>query len=226
VGAVPLHFAATLRDRLGLRRAIESGTYAGEGARRLAQVFPVVVTIEIMPHIAAQAKARLEGTGIQTLVGDSVELLPGLRSGPPTFYWLDGHWSGGDTGGAHNQCPVLNELGALEDGDPLDCILIDDARLYLAAPPPLDRSQWPTIGEVFDRVREVRTGHHVTIAHDIVVAVPERARDLADAFVLESPRAHWPWPQRAVGSDLARLLARLDTSGRMEGQRRARRGPS
>jgi hypothetical protein len=179
-------------------------------------VFPEVITIEIMPHLQAKAAARLAGTAVRTLMGDSVDLLPDLYEGPPTFYWLDGHWSTGDTGGVDRQCPVLDELAALEDGDPLDCILIDDARLFLAAPPPLDQSQWPTIGEVFDRLRLVRPGHHVTIGHDIVIAVPETAREIADAFVLENPRTHWPWRRRVLGAVLARLLTRLNSEGRMK----------
>jgi len=44
-------------------------------------------------------------------VGDYVER-SGSRDGPPTFYWLDSHRSGGDTGGADKQCPVLDELAA------------------------------------------------------------------------------------------------------------------
>jgi hypothetical protein len=211
MGAVPVHFAASLRDTLGLRRAVETGTFVGDGARRLAQVFPEVVTIEIMPHLHAKAVARLKATGVRTLVGDSVDLLLNLRDGPPTFYWLDGHWSGGDTGGVDRQCPVLDELAALEGGDTLDCILIDDARLFLATRPPLDRAQWPTIGEVIDGLRRVRPGHHVTVGHDVVVAVPEHARDLADAFVLERPCAHWPLPRRLARRVLARMLAWLDS---------------
>src|SRR5919108_706086 len=36
MGRVPADLAAELRDQLGLRRAVETGTYSGEGARLFA----------------------------------------------------------------------------------------------------------------------------------------------------------------------------------------------
>lgn len=120
----------------------------------------------------------------------------------PTLYWLDGHWSGGVTGGADDQCPIIAELTAIADGHPDDCILIDDARLFLAPPPPPhSREQWPTYRQIEDAILAQRPSFSVMVAHDVIVAVPKRAEDLPAAFAAGPP------PERV--SALSRALDRL-----------------
>lgn len=186
MGAVPLDLARELRDRLALRRAVETGTYTGLGARRLARVFDEVSTVELSRELhAAAARTLADEAGITALQGHSAELLPELvGSGEvPTLWFLDGHWSGGATAGEQDECPVMAELDALRLAHPDDVIVIDDARLFAAPPPPPhDPLQWPTLVEVFDRLRHVRPGTHVTLLADTIICVPARARDVVDAF--------------------------------------------
>ncbi len=204
MGALPQQLAAGLRDRLGLKRAIETGTYRGAGARRLARIFPRVITIEISPELARAAAESLDNTvGIEVRQGSSREILrTEVDATQPTLYWLDGHWSGGVTGGEQDECPVLAELDAVGAGHPDDVVLIDDARFFLAPPPPPhDPGQWPRIGELLAAIERARPGHDVIVAHDIVVAVPALAADLASSF------AHGPEPKGEPV--LRRAIARL-----------------
>lgn len=204
---VPQALARMLRDRLDLVRAIETGTYLGRGTRLLAEVFPEVVTIEVAPALARAAASRLASVaGVEVVEGSSRDVLPDLiDTSCPTLYWFDGHWSGGATGGAADQCPVLAELAAAAGGHPDDCILVDDARLFLAPPPPPhDVSQWPTYREIEDAIRAARPAHRVLVAHDVIVAVPERAFDLAAAFAAAPPPKRPSFGVRA----LDRLLTR------------------
>jgi hypothetical protein len=182
---VPQELARALRDRLGLVRAIETGTYRGRGTRLLAEVFRSVVTIEVSPTLARAAAASLgKLPHVRVEQGSSRDVLPLLvDAAQPTLYWLDGHWSGGATGGADDECPVLAEIDAIAKGHADDCILIDDARLFLAPPPPPHHAdQWPTYREIEDAVRATRPDHHVIVAHDVVVAVPSAAADIAAEF--------------------------------------------
>jgi len=192
VGVLPLKLSEELRDRLALKRAIETGTYRGRGTRLLASVFPKVVTIEVAPVLAAAAKASLKDVpGVEAREGSSRDVLPSLiQSAMPTLYWLDGHWSGGPTGGEDDECPVLAEIEAISAGHPDDCILIDDARLFLAPPPPPHRpEQWPTFAEIKQAIALSRPDHVVLAAHDILVAVPTTAHDLVTAFAAgKAPR--------------------------------------
>jgi hypothetical protein len=182
---VPQALSRDLRDRFGLVRAIETGTYRGQGSRLLAEVFPKVTTIEVVPQLADAAKAALAGLPqVDVIEGSSRDVLPTLvDAAQPTLYWLDGHWSGGVTGGENDQCPVLAEIAAIAPGHPDDCILVDDARLFLAPPPPPHAlEQWPTYRDLEDAVTAIRPGHRVMVAHDVVIAVPAAATDIVRAF--------------------------------------------
>jgi hypothetical protein len=185
MGHLPRQLVRDLRDRLGLVRAIETGTYRGQGARQLAEIFPRVTTIEIDPTLARVSARSLEQlAGVEVREGSSRDVLPTLidRS-QPTLYWLDGHWSGGATGGADDECPVLAEIAATAAGNPNDCVLVDDARLFLAPPPAPHRAEhWPTFRVVEDALAAAKPGNLTAVAHDVVVSVPSVAADLVAEF--------------------------------------------
>jgi hypothetical protein len=176
-----------LRDRLGLERAVETGTFLGGGARALAEMFPSVVTIELSDHYFEQARADLADVPNLTAEhGASPTVLRRLQPAP-TFYWLDAHWSGFDTAGEENPCPVLEEIGAIP-AHPADCLLIDDARLFAATREP---ESWPTLVRVIDALREARPEAHVTVLHDLILCVPPEAKDLVDDFGMDHAKQVW-----------------------------------
>lgn len=206
MGTVTGTLAAELRDTLGLTRGVETGTYTGGGTRTLAETFDSVVSIELSPEMHAQAQQNLADLGNVTLVqGDSREALrPLAETREPTFYFLDGHWSGGYTAGEGAECPVMDEIAAISPGNENDCIVIDDARMFTAAPPPPhDPAQWPSLLELIDAVRAAHPGHTITVLHDQVIAVPLRAKPIIDRY----GRAPAPEPPRQ-GGILARLRGR------------------
>jgi hypothetical protein len=212
MGGIPIELAAALRDGLGLERAIETGTYHGGTARLLAGAFPSVTTIELSPELHEDARERLADVpAVLCVQGDSSEVLRDLVDPSiPTLYWLDGHWSGGPTAGAESECPVLAEIQHIGRGHPDDCLLIDDARLFIASPPPPhDPAQWPSLVELFDVIRESRPDVHVTVVADVVIAVPARAKPLVDrhAHAVLSPAAVGEPREDARG--LAGLARRL-----------------
>ncbi len=211
MGTIDLRLAADLRDQVGVQRAIETGTYRGGTARALASVFASVITIELSRPLHERAVTRLRDVPqVRAMHGHSSEVLHGLvRSDIPTLYFLDGHWSGGSTEGADDECPVLDELAAIAAGHRDDCLVIDDARLFTSTPPPPhDPTHWPTIVEVFDAIRSQRPDHVVTLLSDQVIAVPQRAKPAIDAY---GARLHDP--NTRLGGRVIRVL--VDTAGRI-----------
>lgn len=185
MGTIDLRLATELRDKLGLRRAVETGTYQGLTARALASLFESVITIELSrPIYERAANALRDLPNVEAVQGHSSDVLDRIvRQDTPTLYFLDGHWSGGNTAGSGDECPVLEELGAIGPGSQDDCLVIDDARLFTSAPPPPhDPAQWPTIVEVFDAIRSQRPRHMVTLLSDQVIAVPLRAKSVIDSY--------------------------------------------
>jgi hypothetical protein len=221
LGTLPYQLSADLRDRLQLRRAVETGTFRGQTTAVLARMFGEVVTVERSDEFYERARALLEPLGnVRQIKGHSGEALRTLEpASGGTLYWLDAHWSGGETAGSDDPCPLVAELDAIGAGDPSDCLLIDDAREF--ASPPDDR--WPTLMEVVDAVRRERPRHYVTVVHDLVIAVPESARDVVDAF----GRAHvwtvWEAGEKARGVKVPgklaqRLAPARERLGRMLGR--------
>jgi hypothetical protein len=186
IGVLPLELVVALGRGLGIRNAVETGTAEGHGTALLARAFDRVTTIELSYDQHTLAADRLKGNESVTLLhGDSREILPAVvRASEPTLYWLDGHWMGqGGALGQDLQCPLLDELEALRGGHPDDCILIDDARFFIASPPPpFDADQWPSLVDVIDRLRDIRPQSHVTVVNDVVIAVPDTARAIVDAY--------------------------------------------
>jgi hypothetical protein len=184
---------------------VETGTFRGDTARTLAQVFPEVMTVELSPQLHAVSSTRLSDLAhVRVIHGNSAEVLRLLATNRvPTFYFLDGHFSGGVTAGEEHECPVLGELRAIGGGNPGNCVVIDDARLFGAAPPPPhDPSHWPTLMEVLDVLRVNWPDHHITVTADQVIAVPARARTVVDRY-----GRHY----ESLGASATRLAARILT---------------
>jgi hypothetical protein len=202
MGTIDLRLATDLRDRLGVRRVVETGTYRGLTARALAPLFESVVTIELSERLYERTAVTLRDIpNVEALQGHSAELLAAIaRHEMPTLYFLDAHWSAGNTAGSTEECPVLDELAAIGRGHPDDCLVIDDARLFTSAPPPPhDPAQWPAILEVFDAIRLRHPDHTITLLFDQVVAVPPRARPAIDAYGARIQAAEIGVPERVLG---------------------------
>jgi hypothetical protein len=64
---------------------------------------------------------------------------------------------------------------------------------------------------VVDALRRDRPGHYVTVVHDLVIAVPQNARDIVDAFGRAHVWSVWEAGERARGvKPPGRLKQRLE----------------
>ena len=169
--------------------------------------FAEVHTLEREPALhAANQVAHSALPGVRAHLGDSRAVLPGIVAslgGKRAVYWLDGHWSGAGTAGEDDPCPLLDELACLGTR-PQDIVLIDDARLFLGAPPlPHDPARWPGIGQVLAALPGAagagasKAPPLVQVVDDVIFSMPDepalrslllawaqmRAAELEDAFL-------------------------------------------
>jgi len=157
---------------------VETGTYQGGTTRWAAEHFPTVFTIERAEVLYRQHRDGLASLpGVTPLLGDSRSVLPTIVAGlgeKRAVHWLDGHWSGGETAGADDECPLLDELACLA-GRKQDLILIDDARLFLCAPPlPHRAAAWPTLPEIVDALSGPGGRPFIQVVDDVLFAIPDR----------------------------------------------------
>jgi hypothetical protein len=187
---LPQQLTTDLCRAMGIRVAIETGTYRGDSARALASVAERVVSIELSRELHDAAKTNLADLPNVTLInGSSAEVFPDVLRDldGPAIFWLDGHWcEGGPTSGFEDQCPVMAEIEAIDASEWGDksCVLIDDARFHLGPPPPpFRREDWPTITQLVDKLRAVHD-RVFTVLDDVVVAGPPDIQPVIDTYWL------------------------------------------
>jgi hypothetical protein len=172
------NLVSCLAQKFAIRQFIETGTSGGDGAAWAAKVFPSVTTVEINGEFR-QAAMRKYGhlSSITFLLGDSIKVLPQVVPGlkGPAFFWIDAHCGGGNFG-PEDYCPLLKELEIIATSPHPHFIFIDDARAFVAPPPPpFNADCWPQLADVLAAAR-AKHPYYCVVIHDIVMCVPLEAR--------------------------------------------------
>ena len=149
---------------------IESGTFLGKTTNFLRERYPHVHSIEPEIKLYNAALKRFHGKNV-TLYNDvSENIFPKLLKdlvGDVNF-WLDGHYSEGITFKGEKNCPVVDELNAIEvnlNNFNQITILIDDVRCFL--PVNSEHPDYPSIDYLVDWAR--RLDMYWRIEHDIFI---------------------------------------------------------
>ena len=148
---VPEKEVEFLKENMKLDILVEGGTYKGGTAKSMSKKFRKVYTIEKSDTMFEIARGNLKDTkNVTMLKGDTREHLQSiLENNDNILYWLDAHWSGGDTYGEEDECPLIEELEIIFQYSKNHVILIDDARLFLAPPPsPHKIEKWPSLTDI------------------------------------------------------------------------------
>jgi len=191
----PSELMLQLKDRYELRDFIETGTYYGGTAVWAASHFDNVTTIEYSREIFEEAVARHgKVRNINFIFGDSRSVLNAIvpKLSRPAIFWLDGHWSGGQTYGENDECPLIDEIYAINISTHAHLLFIDDARLFTSPPPRPHRiEQWPSIGEVIEALKFGNHKYYIVVVEDAIIAVPEYAKDPVASYCQEINTKAW-----------------------------------
>ncbi len=192
-----VHFGAPEREveylvnAMALSVFFEGGTYKGETALRASRSIDKVFTVERSEFMFATAQSAIgDVKNIVMLKGDSRDHLQAvLDANDNIIFWLDAHWSGGNTYGESDECPLLDELRIIFSNKKNYVILIDDARLFLAPPPkPHVLGQWPTIKAI---VRILPEDWDVVVYEDVIYLLPGNVSLMFREFVQGDVTAKW-----------------------------------
>ena len=113
---------------------IETGTYLGETISNVVNNFDRVYSIELSSNYAQKAIEKFKNNAkVKIIQGDRSVVIGDLadKVNDSVFFWLDGHWSSGDTARGDLDCPLLEEVKQINNKYKNKCILaIDDVRLF------------------------------------------------------------------------------------------------
>jgi hypothetical protein len=164
----PPHFVKQLAIRrygkiYSLSTLIETGTFQGDMVVAQRSHFKRIISIELSRDHFERAKGRFKNDpNIEILPGDSgvllKEIVPTLSQ--PSLFWLDGHYSGGNTAKGGSATPILKELETIFASKVNHVVLIDDARLFSGS------DDYPTIGSL--KALVTRNGWEISVLDDII----------------------------------------------------------
>lgn len=150
---------------------VETGTYRGDMLLAMLSVFRRLYSIELHPVLHQRACRLFRGRSqVRLLQGDSGQRIPDVLQelDRPALFWLDGHYSAGNTAKAGLNTPVVEELNHILAHPVRDhVILIDDARLFNGT------DDYPTIDNIREQVIPFGA-FDVQVEHD-VIAITRRA---------------------------------------------------
>lgn len=159
------------QERYNYEVLVETGTYKGDMVEAQKKIFNKVFSIELGDDLYRKAKKRFKNDrNVEILQGDSGKVLPELIKSinKPAIFWLDGHYSGGETAKGNTDCPIFQELDAIFRGHNLNHILlIDDARLFNG------EGDYPTVEKLTNFVKNHNENYQLDVKHDIIRYVIE-----------------------------------------------------
>lgn len=189
-----LYQEATLffKELCNLNSFVETGTYLGRTTEWASGHFNFVYTIELSEKIFKETSTRLsKKENIRFYQGDSRCHLRNIIDsiGAPAIFWLDAHWSGGETAGQENQCPLLQELEIIYASPYDHIVMIDDARTYTLPPrKPNNPEQFPSISDIIDIARKKNV--IITILDDVIYIIPSSYKtQVIDFFQEEAAKS-------------------------------------
>lgn len=184
---VPESLALRLRDAGSLRHFVETGTYRANTARWAAAHFESVTTIEAYePRYQRALQVLADVPRVTPLFGDSGKLLVDALPAEPALVWLDAHWMGDLEQSLKNgmECPILEEIAALNATPTPHYILIDDARLFLRGPErTAHAAQWPSYDRLLGLLHAGQYPRFVVVHDDVIIAVPAEAAPVVRQYL-------------------------------------------
>lgn len=147
---------------------IETGTYLALMMEAMQPHFDSLTSIEISEYLNQRAKSIFgHHANLNFELGDSgVKMAEVVKKfNEPILFWLDGHYSGGITGMAEIETPIVAELEAIF-AHPLasqHAILIDDARLFNG------ERDYPKMEDIKSFIQSKKADAEICVENDILV---------------------------------------------------------
>lgn len=145
---------------------IETGTFLGDMVEAQKYKFKKIISIELgLELFRAAQKKFIKDKNVLIVQGDSGKVLSDILKNvnEPAIFWLDGHYSAGETAKGDKDCPIFEELEAIFDSKAFNhIILIDDARCFNG------QGDYPTIENLTAFIQSKNQNYRAEVENDII----------------------------------------------------------
>lgn len=163
-------------ELINAKTFIETGTFMGDTTNDMASHLNNVISIELDNDLYEKAVLRFKNKkNVQIIHGDSGIMLPKLLSENqnlpmPFIFWLDGHYSAGNTAKGELETPIIKELESIKlhihTHKTYHSILIDDANCFTG------ENDYPTLETMKQYCSQNFPSYSFSIEHNIIVLAP------------------------------------------------------
>lgn len=164
--AIKQKMIADYREKHDIKTLVESGTYIGDMVWAQQYNFEKIYSIELSKDFVKQARKRFKKKEhIQIIQGDSGKIMHTLikELHEPALFWLDGHYSAGDTARGDKDCPIIEEVKAILSSEIEHILLIDDARYFTG------QRDYPTIEALTMFIKNQYPATEMHVENDSIV---------------------------------------------------------
>lgn len=159
------------KNNFNLNTLVETGTFQGEMIEAQRKNFSNIYSIELSPEYFIKAVDKFKRfKHIQIIQGDSAKKLKEVTSMlvSPSLFWLDGHYSGGNTAKGDLNCPIYEELDTIFSGNYDHVLVIDDAKDFNGT------EDYPTIEALNAYVVSKRPNYEMDLRDNIITFYPSK----------------------------------------------------
>lgn len=160
---------AEYAERFGPRVLIETGTYTGHMVLAMVDRFEEIYSIELDAALWAKAtQLFVRHKHVHLVQGASEKVLPEVlaRIVQPCAFWLDAHYSGGQTAQGKTETPIVQEVQCILRhccaGEHV--LLIDDARCFTG------QNNYPALDELREIIHTAQPMWCFEVRDDIIRA--------------------------------------------------------
>lgn len=157
---------AYYQNKYNIGTLVETGTYLGDMVWAQQDNFNKIYSIELSESLADKAKKRFaRKPHIEIIQGDSGQVMSELMKKLPdrTLFWLDGHYSSGNTACGEKECPILEEARAILSSGVEHVLLIDDARCFVG------ENDYPTIEYLSEFILQSYPKSKIEVRNDAII---------------------------------------------------------
>ena len=225
----PFEMIKAITNGFEVENFVETGTAGGDTILEAAKIYKNSHSIELiegrlLESVKKEIKYKKLNPNLH--IGYSTAILPDIIRELEGYaiFWLDAHYSD-PTASTDDveECPVLEEIRILANYKKA-IIIIDDARLFLGAPPePLNADKWANIQQIFKHLNVYFPYNLSTIVDDYVICIPNEMKENFDKYWQKGYNERYPdftkfdWKRDCLNMYI-NLGHRTDRRDRMENE--------